>query len=82
MEKYGRDCNLVFYDVTNYYFEIHQNDIDEYISEDEVIEGFRKKGLGKDGKHQPLVVMGLLIDSNNIPIYYNMKIYFKIIPKH
>lgn len=72
VKNYGRDCNLVFYDVTNYYFEVHENDIDKLNSDEIVIEGFRKKGMGKDGKRQPLVVMGLLMDENSIPVAYKL----------
>lgn len=71
--KYGRDCTLLFYDVTNYYFEIHENDadtIDETTGE--VIEGFRKKGCSKKHMPQPLVAMGLIIDKNNIPVAYQL----------
>jgi len=71
--KYGRDCTLLFYDVTNYYFEIHQNDadiIDETTGE--LIEGFRKKGVNKKNVCQPQVAMGLIIDKNNIPVAYQL----------
>jgi transposase len=72
MKKYGRDCTLVLYDVTNYYFEIHENDVD-YINENgEKVYGFRRKGMGKDGKRQPLVAMGLVMDSNGIPMTYKL----------
>jgi transposase len=38
-----------------------------------VIEGgFRKKGVGKDGKPNPLVAMGLFIDNNGIPVSYGL----------
>ena len=71
-EKYGRDLTLVFYDVTNYYFETHQNDEDIVDDSGEVDKGFRRKGFGKDGKKQPLVVMGLIIDKNSIPVAYRL----------
>jgi len=59
-EKYNRDTSLIYYDVTNYYFEI---DI-----EDE----FRKKGASKEKRHDPIVQMGLALDKNSIPITYNL----------
>lgn len=71
--KYGRDCTLVFYDVTNYYFEIHENDRDIVDEETkDVKEGFRKKGCSKKHMPQPLVAMGLIIDKNNIPVAYQL----------
>lgn len=59
-ETYGRDASLVFYDVTNYYFE---TDIED---------DFKKKGVSKDKKRTPLVQMGLLIDNKGLPIAYQL----------
>ena len=53
-----RDMSCVYYDVTNYYFEIDQ--------EDEL----RKKGVSKEKRPNPIVQMGLLQDANAIPIAY------------
>lgn len=59
-KQYNRDCSIVFYDVTNYYFETEKSD------------DFRKKGFCKEGKKSPLVSMGLFIDTNGIPIGYHL----------
>jgi len=59
-DTFGRDATLVFYDVTNYYFET------------EVEDELKKKGLSKDKKRTPIVQMGLLIDSNGLPIAYDL----------
>jgi len=72
LEKYGRDCSLVFYDVTNYYFEIHKNDEDIIDENGNVIVGLRKKGCSKKHMPQPLVAMALIIDKNNIPVAYQV----------
>ncbi|HKK95313.1 MAG TPA: hypothetical protein VJ916_03175, partial [Anaerovoracaceae bacterium] len=45
--KYGRDTSLVYYDVTNYYFESDAED------------DFRKKGVSKEHRPNPIVQMGL-----------------------
>ena len=69
----GRKAMLVFYDVTNYYFDIDSNDpdtIDEVTGE--VIEGFRKKGPCKANSGNPIVQLGLFMDSNGIPIAYKL----------
>lgn len=58
--NYGRDTTLMFYDVTNYYWEIDQED-DQ-----------RKRGVSKEHRPEPIVQMGLLMDSNNLPITYNL----------
>jgi transposase len=59
-EEYGRDCTLVFYDVTNYYFE------------SEEFTGLRQKGVSKEKKKTGIVQMGLFIDQNAIPITYEL----------
>ncbi len=55
-----REINTLYYDATNFYFEI---DI-----EDE----FRKFGYSKEHRPNPLVQMGLLSDSDGIPISYEL----------
>jgi len=59
-ETKGRDCSLVFYDVTNYYFE------------SENLEGLRQKGVSKENKETGIVQMGLFIDREGIPITYEL----------
>ena len=72
-DKYGRDCHLMFYDVTNYYFETDYDDEDIINNETgEVQQGFRKKGVCKSNTQKPLVAMGLLIDRNGIPVAYKL----------
>lgn len=58
--KYGRDMSNVFYDVTNYYFEIEESD------------QLRKKGVSKEHRPNPIVQMGLLMDREGIPITYRL----------
>jgi len=59
-EKYNRDTTLLFYDVTNYYFEINNND------------EFRKKGVSKEHRPNPIVQMGLFMDDEGIPVNYKL----------
>ncbi len=59
-ERYGRDTSNVFYDVTNYYFEIDEPD------------QLRKKGVSKEHRPNPIVQMGLLIDQHGLPITYKL----------
>lgn len=69
----GRQAILVFYDVTNYYFDIDCNDpdtVDELTGE--VKEGFRKKGACKSNSGNPIVQLGLFMDSLGIPISYKL----------
>ncbi len=58
--RYQRQTNVVFYDVTNFYFEIDQED------------DLRKKGMCKHNTRKPLVQMGLLLDEEAIPITYQL----------
>jgi transposase len=59
-ETRGRDCSLVFYDVTNYYFE------------SEALKGYRQKGVSKENQETGIVQMGLFIDNEGIPITYEL----------
>ncbi len=57
---YGRDTSNVYYDVTNYYFEIKEPD------------DFRKKGISKEHRPNPIIQMGLLMDNLGLPITYKL----------
>lgn len=71
-EIVGRDSKLGYYDVTNYYFEIPYNDEDQYDERGVLVKkGFRKKGPSKEHRPDPIVQMGLLMDSNGIPMAFN-----------
>lgn len=59
-ETVGRQTDLVYYDVTNYYFEIDE--------EDEL----RKRGPSKERRKDPIVQMGLLLDRAGLPISYKL----------
>jgi len=72
-ELIGRDATLVFYDVTNYYFEIEYDDEDEVLEDGESIKsGLRKKGVSKEHRPNPIIQMGMFIDRNGIPIAYKL----------
>jgi hypothetical protein len=57
----GRDESLVYYDVTNYFFEC-----------DPDADGLRRKGVSKEHRPNPIVQMGLLQDAEGIPIAYDL----------
>ena len=64
-----RDTSICYYDCTNYYFEIEKADediIDEVT--DEVFEGFRRYGMSKEHRPNPIVQMGLFMDKDGIPL--------------
>lgn len=55
-EKYNRNTEIIYYDVTNYFFEIDEAD------------DFRKKGCSKEHRPNPIVQMGLFIDNQGLPV--------------
>ena len=58
---YGpRNTKTIYYDVTNFYFEIDQ--------EDEL----RKRGYGKKYHKGPIVQMGLAMDGDGVPLHYEL----------
>lgn len=69
---FGRDPHLGYWDVTNYYFEIPYED-EDVIDEDGTIlkKGQKKRGPSKEHRKDPIVQMGLLMDSNGIPMAFN-----------
>ena len=58
---FGINTENTYFDCTNFYFEIDRED------------AFRRKGPSKENRHDPIIGMGLLLDSNQIPI--GMKLY-------
>jgi transposase len=58
---YGIDTAKTYFDCTNFYFEIDRED------------DFKRKGPSKENRKDPIVGLGLLLDSNQIPI--GMKMY-------
>ena len=59
-KQYGRNQGYAYYDVTNYYFEIDE--------EDEL----RRRGPSKEHRPNPIVQMGLLLDSQGLPLAYHL----------
>ena len=63
------DTSVCYFDCTNYYFEIESPD-DDYVDEvtGEVFPGFRKYGISKEHRPNPIVQMGLFMDRHGIPL--------------
>lgn len=55
-----RNKRILYYDCTNYYFEIEEED------------EFRKYGKSKEHRPNPLVTMGLFMDADGIPLAFDM----------
>ena len=55
-----RNLQDIYYDVTNYYFEIDEED------------GFRNNGVSKENRRKPIVQMGLAQDKDGIPLGFDV----------
>ena len=67
-----RDQSVLFYDCSNFYFEIENDDLD-MTTEDGILQyGFRKYFASKEHRPNPVVQMGLFADKNGIPVSYRM----------
>ena len=53
-----RDTRVLYYDVTNFYFEVEGED------------GFRMRGVSKEHRPSPIVQMGLFLDADGTPLDY------------
>ena len=64
-----RNTTVCYYDCTNYYCEAETPD-EEYIDPvtGEILSGIRQYGFAKDHKPNPLVEMGLFMDTDGIPL--------------
>lgn len=71
-QSVGRNTDICYYDVTNYYFEIEQNDVDFVDKNGVAREGMRKRGPSKEKRSEPIVQMGLFTDDQGIPIAYQL----------
>ena len=58
--KYGSDTSIIYYDVTNYWFEIKKTD------------ETRKRGICKQRRKKPIVQMGLAMNKDGIPLHYEV----------
>lgn len=57
----SRRTGVIYYDCTNFYFEIEQGDAED---------GLRQYGHSKEGRPNPIVQMGLFMDGDGIPLAF------------
>ena len=55
-----RNAGVLYYDCTNYFFEIEQED------------GLKQYGVSKEHRPNPIVQMGLFMDGDGIPLAFNI----------
>lgn len=66
-----RNTKIIYYDCTNYYFEIEDNDKDFVDKQTgEYIPGLRKRGKSKENRPNPIVQMGMLMDGDGMPLSF------------
>lgn len=69
VKKAGRSPDIIYYDVTNFYFEIEDADDDLLDDDGNLLEkGQRQFGVSKEERRLPIVQMGLFMDDDGIPI--------------
>ena len=62
------DTSVLMYDLTNFYFETEEADID-FLDGDNILQyGFRKYGHSKEHRPNPIVQMGLFMDYSGLPL--------------
>ena len=59
-EYMKRNNKILYYDCTNYYFEIEEEN------------GFKQYGKSKENRPNPIVQMGLFMDGNGIPLAFDI----------
>ncbi|MGM9734172.1 MAG: hypothetical protein ACI3YT_08655, partial [Prevotella sp.] len=66
-----RRTRVIYYDCTNYFFEIEDNDKD-YVDKEtgEIVIGLRKRGKSKENRPNPIVQMGMFMDMDGIPLAF------------
>ena len=60
LKKYDRNKRILYYDCTNYFFEIEQED------------GLKQYGYSKEHRPNPIVQMGLFMDGDGIPLAFSI----------
>ena len=64
-----RNTKVLYYDCTNYFFEIEMEDNDDLKNKKQ---GLRKYGKSKENRPLPIAQMGLFIDGTGYPLAFNI----------
>lgn len=66
----GRDTSVIYYDCSNFFFEIEQADVLQKNSKGDLELGLRQYGHSKEHRPNPIVQMGLFMDRNGLPLAF------------
>lgn len=66
----GRDTSVIYYDCSNFFFEIEQADMLQESPSGEPELGLRQYGHSKEHRPNPIVQMGLFMDRNGLPLAF------------
>lgn len=66
----GRDTSVIYYDCSNFFFEIEQADALQKNPTGDLELGLRQYGHSKEHRPNPIVQMGLFMDRNGLPLAF------------
>ncbi len=70
---YKRETTVGYFDCTNYYYDISRPDIDEFDDDGNLLlKRYRKYGPEKNHRKDPIIEMGLFMDTTGIPLSYGL----------
>jgi hypothetical protein len=68
----GQNLEVVFYDVTNYFFTVDQNDPGPINHEVARGQASRRRGASKENRKTAIIQMGLFLDATGLPVSYRL----------
>lgn len=72
-KAYNREVDIGYFDCTNYYYDISKPDEDDIDDDGNlVLKRYRKYGPEKNHRKDPIIEMGLFLDSTSIPLSYSL----------
>ena len=66
----GRDTSVIYYDCSNFFFEIEQGDTLQRNAKGDLEPGLRQYGHSKEHRPNPIVQMGLFMDRSGLPLAF------------
>ena len=70
LKTIGRDTDVIYYDCSNFFFEIEQADELRRTSDGKLELGLRQYGHSKEHRPNPIVQMGIFMDRKGLPLAF------------